>query len=190
MRVAGVVLAAGAGRRFGMPKALVEYEGALLVDRAARVLAGGGCEPVLAVLGAAADEVRERAELRDVQAVFNPDWPSGMGSSLRAALDRLAQVPDVVAALVLPVDMPGVTAEAVRRVREHAAPHALAAASHGRGRSHPVLLGVDHWRGVAARATGDAGARGYLNDHEVTLVSCADISEGFDVDRPADLADS
>ncbi len=55
--VAGVVLAAGAGRRFGMPKALVEHRGELFVERAARVLAEGGCAPVVVVLGAAADTV-------------------------------------------------------------------------------------------------------------------------------------
>jgi len=189
MRVAGVVLAAGAGRRFGKPKALVEHAGELLVERAARVLATGGCEPVLVVLGAAADEVRARADLRGVQVVENPEWPSGMGSSLRTALAALGELGGITAALVLPVDMPGVSAEAVRRVRAHAAPDALAAASHGHGRSHPVLLGVDHWRGVAARATGDAGARGYLRERKITLVNCADVSDGSDVDRPADLPD-
>ncbi|GAB2662137.1 nucleotidyltransferase family protein [Saccharopolyspora gloriosae] len=188
MRVAGVVLAAGAGRRFGKPKALVDYRGTLLVDRAARVLTEGGCAPVLVVLGAAEAEVRARAELRDVAVVSNPDWNSGMGSSFRAGLAALAAEPeDVAAALVLPVDMPGVTAEAVRRVAAHAAPDALAAASLEQRRSHPVLLGRAHWRGAAADAVGDAGARRYLRDHAVTLVRCDGVSEGFDIDRPADL---
>ncbi|MFD0922496.1 nucleotidyltransferase family protein [Saccharopolyspora rosea] len=180
------MLAAGAGRRFGMPKALVDYGGELLVDRAARVLAEGGCSPVVVVLGAAADRVRERAALTGASVVDNPEWPTGMGSSLRVALAALAAT-DVDAALVLPVDMPGIGAEAVRRVAELAAPDALAAASHGGGRSHPVLLGRDHWSGVRAAATGDAGARGYLRDRDVILVACDDVSTGFDVDRPADL---
>ncbi|WP_258342584.1 nucleotidyltransferase family protein [Saccharopolyspora gregorii] len=188
MRVAGVVLAAGAGRRFGMPKALVDYRGTLLVDRAARVLTDSGCAPVLVVLGAAEAEVRAAAELRGVDVVSNPDWDSGMGSSFRAGLTALAgESADVAAALFLPVDMPGVTAEAVRRVAAHAAPDALAAASLDQRRSHPVLLGRAHWRGAAATAVGDAGARGYLRDHAVTLVRCDGVSEGFDIDRPADL---
>lgn len=190
MRTAGVVLAAGAGRRFGKPKALVEYRGALLVDRAAQVLAAGGCAPVLVVLGAAADEVRNRAQLRNVSVVPNPEWPSGMGSSLRAALTALDDEPDdVAAAAVLPVDMPGVSAEAVRRVVAHTAEDALAAAAIEQRRSHPVLLGRAHWRAAAERAIGDAGARGYLRAHDVTLVSCDGISEGFDIDSPEDLAD-
>ncbi|MEV0086851.1 nucleotidyltransferase family protein [Saccharopolyspora sp. NPDC050642] len=187
MGVAGVVLAAGAGRRFGMPKALVEYHGSLLVDRAVRVLAAGGCAPVVVVLGAAADEVRERAELTGATAVVNPDWATGMGSSLRTALDALAPT-DADAALVLPVDMPGISPEAVRRVAALASRSALAAAAHDGARTHPVLFGRDHWAGARAAATGDAGARGYLKGREVALVACDDVSAGFDIDRPEDLA--
>lgn len=183
---AGVVLAAGAGRRYGRPKALVEHCGELLVERAARALAGGGCQPVLVVLGACAQEVLERADLSGATVLTNPDWPSGMGSSLRTALDALEDTL-VDAALVLPVDMPGVGSTAARRVRALASPTALAAASHAGRRSHPVLLGRAHWPGARAAATGDTGARDYLRQHEITLVRCDDVSDGRDVDRPADL---
>ena len=184
--MAGVVLAAGAGRRFGMPKALIEHRGELLVERAARILAEGGCEPVLVVLGAAVSEVRERADLSRARTLTNPDWPSGMGTSLRTALDALQDTP-IGTVIVLPVDMPGVSATAVRRVREHAAPTALAAASHAGRRGHPVLLGRTHWPGCRAAAIGDTGARDYLRQHNVTLVNCDDVSSGADVDRPEDL---
>lgn len=187
--VAGVVLAAGAGRRFGMPKALVPYGGSLLVERAARVLADGGCRPVVVVLGSAAEEVRARADLSGATTVFNEEWASGMGSSLRAALTALAET-DAVAAAVLPVDMPGIDAQAVRRVLAHAAPDALAAAAHHDRRSHPVLLGRAHWVAAAESAVGDSGARRYLDAHDITLVPCEDVSEGFDIDRPEDLRSS
>ncbi|CAM00582.1 nicotine blue oxidoreductase [Saccharopolyspora erythraea NRRL 2338] len=188
--VAGVVLAAGAGRRFGMPKALVEHRGELFVERAARVLAEGGCAPVVVVLGAAADTVQERADLTGVTVVVNPDWSTGMGSSLRVALDALARTTSadsVSAALITPVDMPGIGPSAVRRVAAHASHARLAAATHQGRRSHPVLLGRDHWSGASESAAGDSGARQYLRDHEVTLVTCDDVSEGYDIDRPEDL---
>lgn len=88
VRAAGLILAAGAGRRYGMPKALVPYEGRLLVEGAYRLVASV-CDPVVVVLGAAADEVRSRAELGDAVVVLNPDWDSGMGSSLRTGLAAL-----------------------------------------------------------------------------------------------------
>src|SRR5205823_3928299 len=94
---------------------------------------------------------------------------------------------DIPAAVVLPVDVPGVTADAVRRVASLAGPDALARASYAGVPGHPVLLGRDHWAGAYASATGDAGARDYLRRHPVRLVPCEDIATGTDLDTPDDL---
>src|SRR5205807_6064036 len=90
--VAGLVLAAGAGRRLGgRPKALLPYRGGLLVEHAARVLRDGGCGPVHVVLGASAAAVRQQAgDLEGYRLVDNPEWAQGMGSSLRTGLRSLA----------------------------------------------------------------------------------------------------
>lgn len=182
--VAGVVLAAGAGRRYGMPKALVRFEGRLLVERAAGNLRGGGCRPVVVVVGAAAHRVRQEAQLSGCTVTDNPAWRTGMGSSLRAGLAALAGT-EVVAAVVLLVDMPGVSAEAVRRVTSRAAPDALVMAGYGDRWGHPVLLGRAHWPGVAELAVGDTGARPYLQAHATTaqVVACADVADDQDLDR-------
>ena len=166
--VAGLVLAAGGGRRYGMPKALVEYEGSLLVERAVRT-ARAVCDPVLVVLGAQAVDV----------------WETGMASSLRTGLDGLRGWPGRVdAALVTLVDMPGMTPEALRAVAAHAAPDALATATYDGVRGHPVLLGREHWAGVAATATGDEGARRYLAGRAVTEVDCTGLADPTDLDVP------
>ena len=86
--VAAVVLAAGGGRRYGMPKALVEYEGSLLVERAVRT-ARAVCDPVLVVLGARAVDVWRQADLAGATVLANKDWETGMASSLRTGLDGL-----------------------------------------------------------------------------------------------------
>ncbi|WP_436499419.1 nucleotidyltransferase family protein [Actinokineospora sp. HUAS TT18] len=181
--VAGLLLAAGGGRRFGMPKALAPYDDRLLVEHAARTLVDGGCDPVVIVLGAGADEVRERADLPGI-IVDNPDWEDGMGSSLRVGLAAIGPADAVV---ILTVDTPGVTPAAVRRLGALAAVDALARATYDGVPGHPVLIGRDHWRGVAAAADGDTGARPYLTRHPVTAVPCADIAVGTDADRPDEL---
>lgn len=186
--VAGLLLAAGAGRRMGMPKALVAYRGRLFVESAADVLAAGGCAPVTVVLGAEADRVRATAELGSYGVVVNPGWAEGMGASVRVGLRALATQADVIAAVVLPVDVPGVTPAAVARLVALASPPVLARASFDGVPGHPVLLGRAHWDGVIASATGDVGARDYLRTHDVVDVPCADVAVGTDVDRPADLA--
>lgn len=185
MTVAGLLLAAGAGRRYGMPKALVRLGGRLLVERGAETLREGGCDPVVVVLGAAAARVRAEALLGNALVVDNPEWPSGMGSSLGAGLRATLSL-GVDSALVLLVDLPGVTPAAVRRVAALASPDALVMAGYGPRRGHPVLLGREHWAGVAAAATGDVGARPYLAAHSaaVRVVPCDDVADDRDVDTP------
>jgi molybdenum cofactor cytidylyltransferase/nicotine blue oxidoreductase len=182
--VAGLVLAAGGGRRYGMPKALVEYEGSLLVERAVRT-ARAVCDPVLVVLGARAVDVWRTADLDGATVLANRDWETGMASSLRTGLDGLRGWPGRVdAALVTLVDMPGMTPEALRAVAAHAAPDALATATYDGVRGHPVLLGREHWAGVAATATGDEGARRYLTGRTVTEVDCTGLADPTDLDVP------
>jgi CTP:molybdopterin cytidylyltransferase MocA len=186
MSIAGLLLAAGAGRRFGSPKALVTHRGSLFVESAAEVLRQAGCDPVVVVLGASAEQVRERASLGTAVVLDNPDWATGMGSSLRVGLAAVAATA-AVAVAVLPVDTPGVTAVAVRRLAALAAPDVLARAVFHGEPGHPVLIGRAHWAGVLETSTGDAGARDYLRAHEVLAVPCEDIADGMDVDRPEDL---
>jgi CTP:molybdopterin cytidylyltransferase MocA len=182
-QVAGVLLAAGEGKRLGTPKALVELGGRRLVDRAVDQLREGGTAPVLVVTGAVPVTVP------GVIAVPNPDWRTGMGSSLAAGLRALPG--DCTAAVIALVDQPLIGADVVRRLLDaHQAGAELAvAAYHGQPRN-PVLLARGHWAGVLAAADGDAGARPYLRAHPglVTLVECADIGRPDDVDTPEDLA--
>ncbi|MFF5796556.1 nucleotidyltransferase family protein [Streptomyces albogriseolus] len=188
--VAGLLLAAGGGRRLGgRPKALLAHRGRLLVEYAAEVLRVGGCARVHVVLGARAEEVRTRAALPDCVLVDNPEWEQGMGTSLRTGLDSLAGT-GARAALVLLVDQPGIGPEAVARVRRaYRSPRSLVSAAYDGVRGHPVLFGAAHWAGIAATATGDRGARAYLKDHAdaVELVECGDVSEAYDIDTEADL---
>jgi CTP:molybdopterin cytidylyltransferase MocA len=187
---AGLLLAAGAGRRYGGPKAFAVapsvpgHDEELLVERAARTLCEGGCAPVVVVLGTQAERAEPlRLQQRfGAQIVINTSWASGMGSSLQVGLAALpTQAPAVV---VLLVDTPGITADAVRRVGAQASPDTLRIATYADGPGHPVLLGRAHWAGAAASAVGDAGARHYLAGHHVEAVPCDDIADGTDLDVP------
>ena len=182
-QIAGVLLAAGEGSRLGGPKALVEVAGTRLVDRGVALLRAGGTAPVVVVTGAV------DVPLLGVITVHNPDWRSGMGSSLATGLGAL---PDACAAAVVAlVDQPLIGPGVVQRlIAAYLDGAGIAVASyHGKLRN-PVLLARDEWAGVLALATGDVGARPYLQAHpdRVTAVECADIGRPDDVDTPEDLA--
>ena len=183
--VTGLLLAAGAGRRMGRPKALVELDGEPLVRRGVRLLDDGGCDPVVVVVGAAAERVRPLCD--GAQVVEASDWATGMGASLRAGLAAAVGEACVVAL----VDQPGVTAAAVDRLRAAHREGAVAAVATYAGRPrNPVLLDRSVWADVAAAAVGDEGARPWLRTHSelVVQVDCTDVGTPDDVDTPQDLA--
>ncbi|MBF6348094.1 nucleotidyltransferase family protein [Nocardia flavorosea] len=174
---AGVVLAAGAGRRFGRPKAEVRFAGERLVDRAVRLLRDGGCTRVVVVSGAV------RLQVAEATVVHNPGWAGGMGSSLVTGLRAVRES----AAVVVPVDMPWLGSGAVRRLLDTGA--RLAVATYGDRTGHPVLLGAEHFPAVMATAVGDTGARTFLaaNRELIHYVPCDDTGSPDDVDTPHDL---
>lgn len=205
--MAGVVLAAGEGRRLGGPKALVRLSppGSTLLESAVATLARSGLRVVHVVVGAAAEAVTDELESLRPKAVrtgtdlswsFCDDWRTGMGASLRRGL-QWARHDEVVDAAVLHLlDLPGVTSSAVGRIlrvaQESCTPpaglrRALVRASFDGRPGHPVLIGADHWDAVSASAHGDAGARDYLRKTEHLLVEVGDIADGADLDTREDL---
>ena len=178
----GLLLAAGAGRRMGTPKALVSDDAGSWLVRGVATLRAGGCSRVTVVLGAEADRARPLLDGSEASVVVADDWAEGMGASLRAGLNALdgSPHPGVVVSLV---DLPDLVPQVVARVvAAGPGPAALARAAYHGVPGHPVLLGRDHWPGVLESSVGDQGARAYLSSRDVTLVECGDLASGRDVD--------
>ncbi len=177
--IAGLVLAAGAGSRMGLPKALVEDESGPWLPRAVATLREGGCDQVSVVLGAAPQAA---LLVPGTPVVVAEDWADGMAASLRAGLSSLG--PEALAVVVTLVDLPDVGGAVVTRLLEREVDAStLARASYAGHPGHPVLIGRDHVPGVIATAEGDQGARAYLGAHPHELVECGDLATGVDVDR-------
>jgi CTP:molybdopterin cytidylyltransferase MocA len=173
----------------GRPKALVEFDGALLVDRACRTLVAAGCDPVVVVLGAAAAEVVSSAELAGAIVVVNDGWEEGMGSSLRCGLATLEDLA-ATAAVVMLVDTPGVSVELVQRLLSRLDERPAVVASYGGQPRNPALLDASVWTDVCTTAVGDVGARDWMRAHpeQVVAVACDDLGSDIDVDTAQDLA--
>lgn len=187
-----VLLAAGAGTRLGLgPKALLPFRGRTLVEVLAEVLLDGGCRDVVIVLGAEAAKVRSTADLRTYTLVDNPVWASGMGSSFRLGVSSAAKDNHILVALV---DQPGLTPGTVSRLLERHRPGRVTAAAYRDAagnlkRGHPLVLDATLRAQAAESATGDAGARLFLQSHPelIELVDCSDLSGGGDIDTPDHL---
>jgi nicotine blue oxidoreductase len=186
-RVAGILLAAGGGSRLGRPKALVEFGGQTLAARGVDLLRAGGADPIVVVTGAAP------VGLPGVRIVHNPDWRTGMGSSLITGLSALRETPpdSCRAAVIALADQPLVGAESVRRlIAAHASGATVVVAAYDGRPRNPVLIDRTHWDEVLATTTGDAGARPFLRGHPelVVAVECADTGRPDDIDTPEDLS--
>jgi len=193
---AGLLLAAGAGSRMGLPKALLAHAGGRpRVSVAVEELRAAGCAPVAVVLGAAGDRA---AGLLDpdpeLMVLTAEDWAEGIGASLRAGLAALEQrALTALGVLVTLVDLPDVGAPVMRRVVGRwaaggCAGDALVRATYDGRPGHPVLIGRAHWAPLLATLAGDVGAQRYLAGRAVQEVPCADLATGRDLDRPQDVA--
>lgn len=179
--VLGLLLAAGAGRRYGSPK--VHALQGLWLQLAVDALHGGGCARVLVALGAADSPLPEGAE-----AVYVRRWADGVGESLRAGLAAATGVPDARYLAVHLVDLPDVDDRVVARVIGAAAgaPSGLARAFFGDRPGHPVVMARPHWGPLCDSAAGDMGGREYLRRQGELLVrvQCDDLASGRDQDTP------
>lgn len=173
---AGIVLAAGAGTRYGMPKVLAQQGEWLRAAVAA--LVDGGCDDVVVVLGAALVEVPAPA-----RGVIASDWASGVSGSVRAGL---AAVADAEFAVLQLVDTPDVGASVIRRVLARAGETGLVRAVYRGVPGHPVAIARRHWAALSETLSGDEGARRFLATRDdVVLVECGDLATGADVDERA-----
>jgi CTP:molybdopterin cytidylyltransferase MocA len=177
MTTAGLVLAAGEGKRFGGPKAPYVHNGKRLIDSAVDILTAAGCSPVFVVLGAWIGDVA------NAEILINENWASGMGSSLQTGLAHLNSQADIEEVVVSLVDLPGLTSAAVLRVVQ--SPGEIVVATYSGTRGHPVKFARDTWPEILTSASGDQGARAYISEHpdDIVLIEVGDVATGEDMDE-------
>jgi CTP:molybdopterin cytidylyltransferase MocA len=181
------VLAAGAGSRYGVPKALARAaDGTPWVQLAAETLLDGGCAQVTVVLGASASEARQLIPQDPrVHTVVEAHWTDGMATPLRSAMRHLeaSAPPSVSAAAITLVDLPDLPVAVVKRLLNGVKITSLRQAVFAGRPGHPVIVGRQHWADFIGTLHGDTGGRDYLVEHGVHEVEAGDLWSGRNLGR-------
>jgi molybdenum cofactor cytidylyltransferase len=188
--VAAVLLAAGASRRLGRPKQLVEYEGETLLARAIRVAQEAGFHPVVVVLGAEREVIRAAVAPSSALFVDNDAWQEGIASSMRAGLRAVhQQEPEAAGALMMPCDQPRLSADHLRMLlsafRAEGGP-CIVASFYAGTRGVPALFPAAMFPQLNL-LRGDTGARKLLVDPPVPVLEVEFPGGEVDIDSPDDL---
>jgi CTP:molybdopterin cytidylyltransferase MocA len=190
MSVPAIILAAGASRRLGRLKQLLEFGGETLLARAIRIAAEAGAEPVLVILGAHAAAISASVPMDHVVTVLNAEWQEGMASSIRAGLRVLSScAPDAQGAVILGCDQPRLSSDHVRELIqsfEAASTSTVVASVYHGVRGVPAVFPRTIFPRLLA-LEGDKGARAILADPACTAIDVPFPGGDVDIDLPSDL---
>jgi molybdenum cofactor cytidylyltransferase len=186
-KCAAIVLAAGASARLGQPKQLVRLNGETLLHRAARLALEAGCSPVVAVLGFEAEHMQEALAGLDVRTVINPEWPSGMASSLRCGIEA-AERERCGRVLLLLSDQPYLRAEVLQLLlkKNDESCSLITASRYANQVGVPAIFRRPLFSGLK-NIKGDRGARQVIARYSEQTTWVDFPGGAMDIDTPADL---
>jgi molybdenum cofactor cytidylyltransferase len=182
--IAGVILAAGESARFGDAKQLLDWHGQPFVRAVARTALEAGLFPVVIATGANAERVEDAVHDLNVTIVRNDDWKSGQGSSIKAGVSALQDIP-IGGAIFLLTDQPQVTASVLRALNEKHAEglFPIVAPMVIDQRANPVLFDRSTFKDLMS-VEGDVGGRAIFHKHRVEYLPWHDDRLLLDVDTP------
>lgn len=183
--VSGVILAAGASRRLGRPKQLLEFRGRPLLDHVVQHALSSTLREIIVVLGAERGRIRVLMDLSKVHVVENVHFAEGQSTSVVVGLDHVD--PEATGVLFLLGDQPGVTAEAISAVVNafDGDPQTIVMPSWRGAPSNPVLFGRGYF-GDLRQLTGDEGARSIImraRDHVILVPIDCPVPQDVDVEE-------
>ena len=183
--IAGVVLAAGAGRRFGAPKQLADLGGRPMLERVLAAIAAAPLDRAFVVLGAEAEAIIAGVDLRGTEAVICDHWEAGLSASLRTGV-ACADASGAESAVVVLGDQPMISPNSIAKTIAARGGVPAVRANYAGTPAHPVLLERELFA-MVRELRGDAGARALLTGVPVREVDCDGLGSPVDVDTPAEL---
>jgi molybdenum cofactor cytidylyltransferase len=185
-----VILAAGSSSRMGQPKQLLEYKSETLIARICHLALDTECRPVVLVLGANADLIKQHVPINeDLIVVHNPDWSQGMSTTLRTGIQQLQNAsPEVEYLLVLLVDQPFIDLKLINQLLSSAKlqPGKIVATAYDGILGVPAIFPKSYFE-LLSNIQGDKGARKVLMQHQEDVFPISFSQAAYDLDTPEDL---
>lgn len=184
-KIAGIILAGGESRRYGVPKALLDWDGKPLIRHVVETALRSGLDPVVVVLGAVDQPIRGVLTDLPVHFVLNTAWENGQSTSVAAGIEALEKY--VGGAIILMADQPQIPVELIHSLMaQHYSTRAQIIAPVTQGhRSSPVLMDRKMFDDLKM-ISGDTGGRAIFNRHSVLDLQWDNPDDLFDIDTPDD----
>jgi molybdenum cofactor cytidylyltransferase len=181
--VAAVILAAGGSQRMGQPKQLLRFRERTLLRRAVETAVASMCRPILVVIGAHAALVSLELQSLPVLIAYNPEWASGLGSSLRLAIQTLGAIDGIEGVVITLSDQPLVTADAVNKIVEahYQTGKDIVASEYADTHGVPLFISKRFFGEIAA-LDGTEGAKRVIDRHLEEMTTVPLVEAAFDID--------
>jgi len=188
MKIGAIILAAGASSRLGEPKQLLKFKGKTLLRRAVETAIVSNCHPVVVVLGANAEKVKDQISDLSVETIVCENWADGIGASIKSGMTKMLEIaPNSAAILILLCDQPFVTTETIARLTTtfQAAKKPVAACEYQNTSGVPALFAREMFDELL-KLSGDTGAKSLFRKHADKLAKISAPEAAFDVDTRQD----
>jgi molybdenum cofactor cytidylyltransferase len=186
--VGAVILAAGESSRLGRPKQLIEFRGKTLVRRIVDAADEAGCSPIAVVIGSDGKKVAQELEQTSAAIAENEKWRNGIGTSIRAGMQRLGELrQDLDAVTLLVCDQPLVETELIKQViaRYGETGKTIIASSYSKTLGVPALFDRSHFEELLTLPD-DSGAKSIILSKRARVVEFPFPQGNIDIDTLAD----
>ena len=186
--IGAVILAAGESSRLGRPKQLIEFRGKTLVRRIVDAADEAGCSPIAVVIGSDGKKVAQELEQTNAAIVENEKWRNGIGTSIRAGMQKLVELRrDLDAVTLLVCDQPLVETELIKQViaRYGETGKTIIASSYSKTLGVPALFDRSHFEELLTLPD-DSGAKSIILSKRARVVEFPFPQGNIDIDTLAD----
>lgn len=183
-----IILAAGRSARLGSPKQLLSYQGKNLLQHTIDAAYESQAGPVIVVLGSDMDEIVTRLDPIHLTIVKNPDWESGMASSIVCGINTIINLyPDTESVILMVCDQPYADAKLLEALikKKETSGCSIVASSYENIYGTPALFHKKHFNELSV-LTGDSGARFLIKKYSESIETIPFDQGGIDIDTIED----